>query len=139
MADPYRNFRFLVEIDGIVRAGFQECSGFGSEVEVVEYREGGDQATVTKLPGKATFPDIMLKWGIADDRELYDWHRQAVLGQVDRRNGSIILQGESGAEAVRWNFFRAWPSKYDAPDLNATGNEVAVETLTLACERFERA
>ena len=75
MADPYRNFRFLVEIDGIVRAGFQECSGFGSEVEVVEYREGGDQATVTKLPGKTTFPDIMLKWGIADDRELYDWHR----------------------------------------------------------------
>jgi phage tail-like protein len=139
MADPYRNFRFLVEIDGVVRAGFQECSGFGSEVEVVEYREGGDQATVTKLPGKATFPDIMLKWGIADDRELYDWHRDAVLGQVDRRNGSIILQSENGTEAVRWNFFRAWPSKYEAPALNATGNEVAVESLTLACERFERA
>jgi phage tail-like protein len=106
---------------------------------VVEYREGGDQTTVTKLPGKTTFPDIMLKWGIADDRELYDWHRQAVLGPVDRRNGAIILQSETGAEVIRWNFFRAWPSKYDAPDLNATGKEVAIETLTLVCERFERA
>ena len=139
MADPYRNFRFLVEIDGIVRAGFQECSGFGSEVEVIEYREGGDQATVTKLPGKTTFPDIMLKWGIADDRELYDWHRQAVLGQIERKNGSIILQNDAGEERVRWNFFRGWPSKYDAPDLNATGNEVAIETLTIVCEGFERA
>ena len=50
--DPYRNFRFLVEIDGIVQAGFSECSGFGSDVEVVEYREGGEPSTVRKLPGK---------------------------------------------------------------------------------------
>jgi phage tail-like protein len=139
MADPYRNYRFLVEIDGIVRAGFQECSGFGSQVEVIEYREGGDLATVRKLPGKATFPDIRLRWGISDDRDLYDWHRTAVNGVIDRRNGSIVLQDTAGEEKLRWNFLRGWPSHYEGPTLNATGNEVAVDSLTITCEGLERA
>lgn len=137
--DPYRNFRFLVEIDGIQQGGFTECSGFGSDVEVVEYREGGETATVRKLPGKTSYPDITLKWGITDSRELYDWHRTAVNGQIERKNGSIILQDDVGQEAVRWNFFQGWPSKWDGADLNATGNEVAIDTLTISCERVERA
>jgi phage tail-like protein len=136
--DPYKNFRFLVEVDGIVQAGFSECSGFGSSVEVVEYREGGEPSTVRKLPAKITYSDIALKWGITDSRELYDWHLTAVNGQVDRRNGSIILQDDAGTEKVRWNFFNAWPSKYDAPDLNAKGNDVAVDSVTLTVERLER-
>ena len=61
--DPYKNFRFLVELDGIVQAGFTDCSGFGSQVESVEYREGGDPNSVRKLPGKATYPDISLSGG----------------------------------------------------------------------------
>jgi phage tail-like protein len=137
--DPYKNFRFLVEIDGIVQAGFAECSGFGSNVEVIEYREGGDAATVRKLPGKTSYPDIMLKWGVADSRELYDWHLAAVNGQVQRKHGSIIIQDDAGQEKVRWNFFDAWPSKWDGPDFNAKGNDVAIDTLTVSCERVERA
>lgn len=135
--DPYRNFRFLVEIDKIVQAGFSECSGFGSNVEVIEYREGGDTATVRKLPGKVSFPDITLKWGVTDSRELYDWHRAAVTGQIQRKNGSIILQDDTGAEKVRYNFFNAWPSKWDGPDFNAKGNDVAIDTLTISCEGVE--
>lgn len=137
--DPYKNFRFLVEIDGIVQAGFSDCSGFGSNVEVVEYREGGETSSVRKLPGKISFPDITLKWGITDSRELYDWHRKAVTGAIERKNGSIILQDDAGQEKIRWNFFSAWPSKWDGPDFTAKGNDVAVETLTVSCERVERA
>jgi phage tail-like protein len=137
--DPYKNFRFLLEIDGIVQGGFSECSGFGSTVEVIEYREGGDAATVRKLPGKASYPDIMLKWGVTDSRELYDWHLSAVNGQIERKNGSIILQDNMGQEKVRWNFFNAWASKYDGPDFNAKGNDIAIDTLTVSCERVERA
>jgi phage tail-like protein len=137
--DPYKNFRFLVELDGIVQAGFAECSGFGSNVEVVEYREGGEAATVRKLPGKASYPDITLKWGVTDSRELYDWHLTAVNGKVQRKNGSIILQDDAGQEKVRWNFFAAWPSKYKGPDFNGKGNDVAIDTLTVSCERLERA
>jgi phage tail-like protein len=137
--DPYRNFRFLVEIEGIVQAGFTECSGFGSDVEVVEYREGGDARTVRKLPGKVSYPDITLKWGITKSRELYDWHFAAVSGEIQRKSGSVILQDDVGSEVIRWNFFEAWPSKWDAPDFNATGSEVAIDALTVSCERVERA
>lgn len=137
--DPFKNFRFFVEVDGIVQAGFSECSGFGSTVEAVEYREGGDPANVRKLPGKVTFPDITLKWGVTNSRELYDWHRAAVNGQVERKNGSIILLDDVGDEQVRWNFFNAWPSKWSGPSLDAKGNDVAVDTLTISCEGLERA
>ena len=137
--DPYKSFKFLLEIDGIVQAGFSECSGFGSEIEVVEYREGGEPSTVRKLPGKVSYPDMTLKWGITDSRELYDWHFTAVSGQIERKSGSIVLLDDIGEEKIRWNFFDAWPSKYDAPDFNATGNEVAIDALTIAYERLERA
>ncbi|HKP84945.1 MAG TPA: phage tail protein [Blastocatellia bacterium] len=137
--DPFRNFRFLVEIDGIVQGGFSECSGFGSNVEVIEYREGGDSTTVRKLPGKTTYSDIVLKWGVTVTRELYDWHLQVINGQISRRNGSVVILNDVGEEVVRWNFFNAWPSKYDPVDLNAKGNDVAIDTLTVSCERLERA
>ena len=137
--NPYKNFRFLVEIDGITQAGFSDGSGFGSNVEVIEYREGGDAATVLKLPGKSSYPDIMLKWGISDSRDLYDWHLSAINGSIQRKNGSIIVLDDAGQEKVRWNFFSAWPSKYDGPDFSATGNDVAIDSLTLSCERLERA
>jgi phage tail-like protein len=136
--DPYRNFRFKVEIQGIEQAGFSECSGFGSTVEVIEYREGGEASTVRKLPGKVTYPDITLKWGVTDSRELYEWHLAVVNGAVDRRSGSIILQNDAGQEKARWNFFNAWPSKYDGPDFNAKGNDVSIDSLTVSCERVER-
>jgi phage tail-like protein len=137
--DPYRNFRFLVEIDGLVQAGFSECTGFGSRVEVIEYREGGDPQTVRKLPGRVTYPDITLRWGVTDSRELYDWHRAALNGEIERKNGSIILQDDRGEERVRWNFFGAWPSAWDGPDFNARGTDAAIDTLTVSCERVERA
>ncbi len=138
--DPYKNYRYLVEIDGIVQAGFSECTGFGSSVEVVEYREGGDAARVRKLPGKASYADITLKWGISDSRELYDWHLTAISGQVQRKNGSIILLDDTGqTEKVRWNFFNAWASKYEGPGLEAKSDDVAIDTLTVSCERLERA
>lgn len=137
--DPYKNFRFLVEIDNIVQAGFSDCSGFGSNVEVIEYREGGDAATVRKLPGKTSYPDITLKWGLTDSRDLYDWHRTAIAGRIERKNGSIVVLDDTGQEKVRWNFFSAWPSKWDSPDFSAKGNDVAIDTLTVSCERVERA
>ena len=137
--DPYKNFRFLVELDGIVQSGFSECTGLCSNVEVIEYREGGEAATVRKLPGKASYPDISLKWGITDSRELYDWHLTAINGKVQRKNGSVILQDDAGQEKIRWNFFAAWPSKYKGPDFNAKGNDVAIDNLTVSCERLERA
>jgi phage tail-like protein len=136
--DPHGNFNFLVEIDGITRAAFHDVTGFDSTIDVIEHREGGENTTVRKLPGIAKYSNITLKWGITDDRQLYEWHRDAIQGNVLRRNGSIVGLDRRGNEVVRWNFFNAWPAKYDAPDFNAEGNDVAIETLELAHEGLER-
>lgn len=136
--DPFGNYNFLIEIDGITRAAFHEVSGFDSTIDVIEHREGGENTTLHKLPGMTKYSNIVLKWGITDDLQLYQWHRQAVLGDTQRKNGSIVLLNRAGAEVARWNFVRAWPTKYDGPDLNAEGNDVAIETLELAHEGVER-
>lgn len=137
--DPYKNFEFLVEIDGIIQAGFSECSGFGSEMEVIEYREGGDDITVRKLPGKVSYPDITLRWGLTDSHELYDWHKTAINGNVERKNGSIIQLNDVGEEVVRWNFYNAWASQWNGPDFDASGSDVSIENLTIVTERLEQA
>src|SRR4051794_33490983 len=87
---PYGNFNFLVEIDGVTIAGFAECSGLSSTVDVIEYREGGDPR-VRKLPGLHKLGDITLRRGVTQSRELQDWHSSVVDGKADRRNGSIVL------------------------------------------------
>ena len=135
--DPYGNFNFLVEIDGITRAAFQECTGLESRVQVIEHREGG-ALTTQKLAGMTNYPNIVLRRGITDDTELYDWHRVASEGRVDRRNGSIGLMDTQGREQRRWNFFDAWPVAWTGPALNSEQNDVAIESLELAHERLER-
>jgi phage tail-like protein len=137
--DPFKGFRFRVEIQGIQQFGFMECSSVGSHLEVVEYREGGDPINVRKFPGKASYPDITLKWGMTDNQDLYNWHRQAVEGNLTRQSGSVVQLDDTGAEATRWNFFNAWPSKWDGPAFNAKGNDLSINTLTLSCERLELA
>ncbi|HYO13590.1 MAG TPA: phage tail protein [Thermoanaerobaculia bacterium] len=139
--DPYGNYNFLVEIQGITRAAFQEASGFDSSIDVVEHREGGENTTLRKLPAMTKYSNITLKWGTTDDRDLYDWHRQWVTGDpaAQRKNGSIVLLDRQGQEKVRWNFFNAWPAKWTGPSFNAEGNDVSIETLELAHEGLERA
>ncbi|HBY93087.1 MAG: phage tail protein [Ardenticatenaceae bacterium] len=137
--DPYRNFNFLVEIDGITQAGFSDASGFGASTDPIEYREGGETKAVRKLPGITKWNNITLKWGLTDSRELFDWYQDIVNGKIERKNGSIIVLDLEGNETVRWNFYEAWPTKWDGPDYTAKGNDVAIETLELATERVERA
>jgi phage tail-like protein len=136
--DPYGNFTFLVEIGGLSYGCFHDATGFDSTIDVIEYREGGDNTTTRKLPGVTKYTNITLKWGLTDDRKLYQWHRDAVEGTVVRFSGSIVGLDRKGNEVARWNFVNAWPTKYDGPDFNAKGSDVAVETLELAHEGLER-
>ena len=137
--DPFMNFNFLVEIDGITRASFKECSGLDASTEAVDYREGGDNSGVRKLPGKTTYSDITLKWGMTDSDELWSWRKSVIDGKIERKNGSIILLDAQGNEKIRWNFVAAWPSKWEGPTLDASANDVALETLTLVHEGLKRA
>jgi phage tail-like protein len=135
--DPYGSFNFHVEIDGISRAAFQECSGLGSTIDVKEYNEGG-RSTPMKLPGLTKYSNIVLKRGITDDQQLWQWHQQAVDGNVERKNGSVVLLDRGGQEKARWNFFNAWVTKWTGPDFKAESGDVAIETLELAHERVAR-
>lgn len=139
--DPYRNSRFLVEIDGIVQAGFSEVTIPDSSNDVVDYREGNHPPTTRKLPGLVKYGNVTLKWGITNSLELYEkWRLPVEEGKVAsaRKNMAIILMSDDGTPSARWEFHNAWPTKYDAPDLSAKGNDVAIETLEIAHEGMKR-
>jgi phage tail-like protein len=137
--DPYRDFNFIVEIDGITQAGFQEVGGLDASTDAIEYREGNDPSHVRKLPGMHKYSAITLKRGITDSDELWNWYRTVVDGKTVLKNGSIVLLDDTGQEKIRWNFVNAWPSKWTGPSFNATSNQVAVETLEITHEEVKKA
>ncbi len=134
--DPFMNFNFRLQIDGLTVAAFHECSGLESAIDVVEHREGG--GAIRKLPGNVKFANIVLKRGVSGNRELYDVHAKCLEGIVERKSGSIILMDRADREVARWNFVQAWPAKWVGPSLSAEGNDVAIETLELAHEGIRR-
>jgi len=137
--DPYRGYNFKLEIDGIRRAGFRECSGLDMASDVIDYREGTDKAySPRELSGQSKNTVIILKRGITDDHSLWNWHKKVAAGEIERKNGAVV-QMSSGKEKIRWNFTNGWPTKWTGPSFNATANEVAVETLEIVHEGVTKA
>jgi phage tail-like protein len=141
---PYTQFNFLVDLGdgetGGPGAGFQECSGIGIEVQVVEYRNGNDKTNdIRKLTGLTRVTDVTLRRGIIGSLALWQWLDQTRNGdQAAIRDVLIHLQSEDHASIVQsWKLHRARPTKYVSGPLNAKGNDVAVEEITLAYERLE--
>ncbi len=112
-------------------------SGLESETAVIEYRSGAENV-MRKLPGLTKFGNIVLRRGVTQDPELWNWRKSIVEGNPDRRNGSIMLLDDQRNEVVRWNFRNGWPCKWEGPALNAKANEVAIETLEIAHEGLDR-
>lgn len=137
----YRAFQFLVEIDGVSNARFQEVGGVDATTDVIEYREGGDALGTRKLPGQTKHSNLSLKRGYTDDTQLFTWYEDVMTGRTERirRNVSIVQLDMAGKEIFRWNLFQAFPVKYTAPGFNAKTNDLAIETLEIAYERLERA
>lgn len=138
--DPYRNFRFRVEIDGITTAAFADATIADKTTDSVDYREGTDPKHQRKLSGLNKYGSITLKKGLTDSMELYDWKKQVeqtgALGA--RKDISLILIDEEGNDKARWDIVEAWPTKYDPSDFSAKGNEVIIETLEIVHEGIER-
>lgn len=138
---PYRNARFLLEFDELVKAGFSSCNLPENSTEAVEYREGNDRPTVRKLWGLNDYGTLTLESGATEDSlELYEWRQQVEQGNLDaaRQDIAVIVLDEAGNPGLRWEFRKAWPSNYDAPDLDASGAEVAIESLEIEHEGMER-
>lgn len=111
--DAYRSFPFLLEFGGVARAGFRQSLGLDEGI-------------------------ISLKRGTTDDAELRQWLKDTAGGKAVRKSGSIILRDADRAEAIRWNFRQGWPTKWIGQSLDATGNEMVIETLEIGHEGLKR-
>lgn len=134
-AYPRAKFRFKLEIEGLEAGGFTEVSGFDATIEPIEYREG-NMATETplKVAGLRKYGNITLKKGLVSGQILYSWLASGLTGAVVRKTVTITLLDEAQAAVASWQVINAWPTKYTAPDFNATSNEIAIESLELAHE-----
>jgi phage tail-like protein len=135
--DPFTAFRFTVEIDGVIEAGFSECSGLQVETEVEEVREGGVNHYIHKLPKESKHVNLTLKHGITASGTFWNWHKDVVNGKVQRKTVSVLLMDVLGQETWRWSFQHAFPVKWVGPELKADGSTVAFETIELVHHGFD--
>jgi len=140
--DPFPGFNFEVQLyeeNGSPRivAGFSECTGLESSLEVQEYKEGGINDRVRRFPSRFSFPNIVFKHGMTADDTLRQWHNALLRGNTVRKNGLIILRDEAGKPVLAWKFEKGLPVKWSGPPLNASQSAVAIEILEIAHERLE--
>lgn len=129
--DPYTSFVFQVEIQGLIVAGFSEVSGLQMETETHDFREGGVNDYMHKLPSGSKQANITLKRGLTDSDTMWKWHQGVVNGKIERKSGRIILLDAQGREKWHWTFEEAYPVKWQGPDFKADSSAAAIETLEL--------
>ena len=140
--DPLVSSWFGVEFQGQIVGAFRECTGLGSENEVVEYKASGEKGefVIKKVPGRLKWNNITLKRGITDAMDMCKWRKLVEQGKITdaRKNGTITMYNQQGDPIAKWNFTNAWPLKLTGPSANAGNNEVAIEELELTHEGYER-
>lgn len=138
VSDHFGAFNFRVEIDGLTAGAFKACSGLKVETEIFEYAEGGDNSQTRKLIGPTKTGNITLRKGLVTSEALYKWREEIVNadGPIKRRSGAIIICDDDGSELTRWNFFNAWPVRWEGPELDGSASNAAVEVLEIAPERL---
>ena len=147
--DPYKNFKFRVKWDGRYVAGISKVGALKRSTELVEHREGGDPSTSRKSPGRTKFEAITLERGVTHDPEFENWANKiwslgtglgSEVSLKDFRKDIIIeVYNEAGQLAIAYKVYRCWVSEFQAlPDLDANANAVAIQTLKLENEGWER-
>ena len=133
--DPLPAFFFSVEINGQNIGFFKSVGGLTIETEVVEYQEGGDGGgIIRKFPGATRYANIRLSRGFTGDRALYDWFVASQKPNPKRINGRIIMFNQHGTRVAAWTFVNGFPVKWEGPDLDASKNELAIESIEIAHE-----
>jgi phage tail-like protein len=147
--DPYKNLKFRIKWDGRYVAGVSKISALKRTTEVVEHREGSDPSTVRKSPGQTQWEPITLERGVTHDTEFEQWANKvhnfgagagAEMSLADFRKDIVIdLLNEAGQLVLSYKVYRCWVSEYQAlPELDASANGVAIESITLQNEGWER-
>lgn len=135
MAYPLPVFHFSA-VWGGTQVTFSEVTGLNIEVQPIEYRDGNNpEYTPTKMPGMKKYGNLTLKRGVfASDNEYYEWMQEIALNKVARRDIVISLLNEEHAPVMTWTVKNAWPTKLTSPDLKASANEAAIESIEVAHE-----
>ena len=147
--DPYKNFKFRVKWDGRYVAGISKVGAMKKTTEVVEHREGGDPSSSRKSPGRTKFEAITLERGVTHDKDFEQWANKiwnygsglgAEVSLKDFRKDIIVeVYNEAGQLAIAYKVYRCWVSEFQAmPDLDANANAVAIQTIKLENEGWER-
>lgn len=147
--DPYKNFKFRVKWDGRYVAGVSRVGALSRSTEVVTYRQGGDPSIEIKSPGRTSYEAITLERGITHDVEFERWANKVwnfqsgagtEVSLKDFRKDIIIeVYNEAGQKVLAYKVYRCWVSQFTAlPDLDASGNEVAIESIQVENEGWER-
>lgn len=147
--DPYKNFKFRVKWDGRFVAGISRVSALTRSTEVVEHRIGGDPSTMRKSPGQTTYEAITLERGVTHDIEFRQWAnkvwdlRSGLGSEVSlrdfRKDIVIEMYNEAGQLVIAYNVYRCWVSNFTAlPELDASGSAVAIQSIELQNEGWER-
>jgi phage tail-like protein len=136
--DPFRGFRFLVEIEGLTSAGFMRVKGLSRDVKFESYREGGVNEYEHKLITQVSYPVVVLERGLVLD-DLWKWALAVADGEVQRKTVWIRLKNEAGEPAWAWQVEYALPVKWTSSDLDASTSPVVMETLELAHHGLRKA
>ncbi len=140
LADPLVVDHFGLDVQGLEGVTFSEASGFGSSNEVVEHRESSADGKqhISKQAGNMKWDDIVLKRGVTDSKELYEWRKQVEDGQIDlaRKSGSVVFYDARDMEIRRVSFVRGWPSKWKVSDVKVADNNALIEEITISHEGF---
>ena len=153
--DPYKNFKFRVKFDtsSTYVAGVSKVSALKRTTEVVKFRNGGDDSTSHKSPGRTEYEAITLERGVTFDIDFEQWankvwdYNNAQASNADqevslldfRKNLTIDLFNEAGQKVVSYQVFRCWVSEYQPmPELDANANAVAIQHIKVENEGWVR-
>jgi len=132
--DPLPVFCFKVQWDLGGEAFFKGISGLTYETEIVPVKEGGVNDTTFQLPGATKWANIVMKQGFTSSSALIKWREEWIKGQFRRLSGTIIMLDTALQSKAQWKFTRGWPTKWSMAELDASKNELAIETLEIAHE-----
>lgn len=145
--DPYRNFKFKIKWDNDYVAGLSKCGALKKSTDVVDWREGGDPSHSRKLPGLTKYEPITLEAGVTHDTAFEEWASKVNNFEADsamslkdfRKDITIEVCNLQGETVLGYNVYRCWVSDYQAlPELDASGNAIMIQTITLQNEGWQR-
>jgi phage tail-like protein len=136
--DPYGDFNFRIEINGLGSGAFQKCDGLSFEMDEIVYRESGDRYP-RKRPGLRRFGSIRLTRGHIDNTDIWAWCKELIGGKIDRRDGSLHLRSDDGTDEVSYTLTGMIPVKWQGMKIDGKGDGCLVEELELAVECISKA